>query len=314
MSYSQAQRVLATTIASACPDGMPSWVGWLLGGMSAVAIGLDAWTARQVSKTYQGPTLEEKLADFYYRKAAEFKNPVNVTVNVGNNQTSRYLMEEGNTDVSTDCFSCASGHLAATKTAIERAKQSMKNGTCGDECRKWLNIGVQETAALLAKDWTDEKIQSQPEHKKRVLEKYRAEVRDVMTDMLGGNDQAQLINEAAGLIDETLRFTNSGDSLNHPEVDGRLKAAESSLAAAERMDIAAYDTETANKIRSIRQAIGNRVNTPEDLKMVRAQARDLVETVNKRVFERLNNGKISELRERTSKIYNGFKEDRKKVD
>jgi hypothetical protein len=281
--------------------------------MSAVAIGLDAWTARQVSKAYQGPTLEEKLADFYYRKAAELKNPVNVTVNVGN-KASRYLMEEGSTNIATDCFACASGHLAATKAAIERAKQSMKNGTCGDECRKWLNIGAQETAALLAKDWTDEKIQSQPEHKKRVLEKYKAEVREVMTDMLGGSDQAQLINEAAGLIDETLRFTNSGDPLDHPEVDGRLKAAESSLAAAERMDIAAYDTETANKIRSVRQAIGNKVNTPEDLKTVRAQARDLVETVNKRVFENLDNGKIIELRERTSKIYNGFKEDRKKVD
>lgn len=321
MSYRDAAQALAATVQNTCPGSTPPWLTWGLGGLSAVAIGFDIWTARQLSKKDPEPSLHQQMADIYYQKAAQLSGgkapaPLNLTVNIGGApaQTSRYLMEEGNTNTATDCFACASSHLATTKKAVEMAQENMQDGKCGDRCRAWLNTGAQETASLLAKDWTDERLAAQPEHKRQVLEKYRSDARGVMADMLGGNEQAALINEAAGLLDESLRFINAGDPLDHPEVDSRLRDAEAALSAAERVDIMTWDTGTANKIRGVRQAVGSKVNTPEDLKQVRSQARDLANSINQQVFSDMSAERITDLNKRTSSIYNGFKRDRQSVE
>jgi hypothetical protein len=308
----------------------PKWFGGVGVATGLAAAAADFAANKRASRKPPDDTVESKLAQFYNDKANQMTGQtvssaapgVNVTVNLTNpghpqvqTQTSKYMMEEGNSDIKTDCFSCASAHLAALKASTERAKSEIykSGGQCGTDCQEWLSLGVKESAALLAKDWTSDRINQLPEHQKNVIETYRSKVRDVMSDMLGGSKQAQALVEADGLLGEAIRFTNAGDGIDHPEVFSRLAEAEANLSAAERLDITAYDPDTANRLRSLRQAVGNKVDSPDALKNVYKQTRDLTDSFNKQVLGNVTPQQIDELSNRTSQIFSGFKRDRMRV-
>jgi len=238
-------------------------------------------------------------------------------VNQVSNQTSpslsapsRYVMEEGNTDINTDCFSCDSAHLAATKAALERAQDAAKDGTCGADCRKWLNLAADESAALLSWDWTDERISRLPEHQQQVIRPRKQQVERLFQEILGENHQAVEVNKAKSLLGESIRFVNSGDDINHPEVAGRLKRSEEMLAVAERLDITAFDPDIANKLRKVRQVVGNKIKSPDDIKETYRQAREVAQSVNDQVFSSIDTTKLDSLARRADEVWSGFKRDR----
>ncbi len=220
------------------------------------------------------------------------------------------MMEEGNADIKTDCFSCASAHLAATKAALERARGALDNGRCGADCKQWLNLAADESAALLSWDWTDERIAQLPDHQRRVIEPRKAQVDALFTDILGGNKQAAEITKGKSLLGESIRFTNADDGVDHPQVYGRLKASEEMLATAERLDITAFDVDTANKLRSVRQAAGSKVDSPDALRATYRAAREVASRVNDQVFTQIDPGQLTALHARADDIWSGFKQDR----
>ena len=332
MSFMQAHHSLTYGLSSMWPNP-PKWIGTLVTVGAVAAAAADFAAGQAASKPLPREDVHDRLAEFYRQKAKEAAGGkerlpsatpvvaaapgIGVTINVGspvavNAPTSRYMLEEGQTNINVDCFSCATGHLAATEKGLERAQEAAEaeGGTCGSRCQKFLQMAVEEPISLLAADWTTDRIKDLPPHQKDVITKYRGEVRAVVTDLVA-SEQVQAINEAKGLLDESVRFLNAGDGLEHPEVAGRLSQAEANLAAAERLDIDAFDVATANQLRKIRQAVGSKVNSPQDLKSVRTDLKDLTAKVNDSAFSGLDTGALADAHKRVADIRERFTRDRK---
>lgn len=317
--YSAAYTALAHSVNMFAPR-RGKLVDYALIGTALVAWAVDVAAERYAARPMPESDVHDRVIELYKQRAEEWatQRGPGVTVNVINQASaasipSRYMMEEGNPDINTDCFSCASAHLAATKAALERARAAARDGECGADCRKWLNMAADESAALLSWDWTDERISRLPEHQRRVIQPRKAEVEKLFGDLLAGDTQAVEINKAKSLLGESIRFTNSGDGTDHPEVAGRLKRSEEMLAAAERLDVTAFDVETANRLRRVRQAVGNKVDSPDALKDTWRQAREVAQSVNDRVFSSIDPAVLDDLSRRADAVWNGFKEGRTKA-
>jgi hypothetical protein len=335
MSFMQAHNALSYGLSSMVPNP-PKWVGTLVTAAALVAAATDFAAGRAAERPLPRDDTREKLSELYRQKAKEaeevrqtgrFPSPapaaaiaapgVGVTINVApqltvSPPTSRYMMEEGQSNINVDCFSCATGHLAATEKGLERALEVARTegGTCGPRCQKLAQMAVEEPISLLAADWTNDRIRALPPAQKDVITRYRGEVRGVVSDLVG-SEQVQALHEAKGLLDESVRFLNAGDGLDHPEVAGRLSQAEADLAAAERLDIDAFDVDTANKLRTIRQAVGSQVNSPEDLKAVRLDLKDLTARINDRTFAGIDTGALADAHRKVADIRERFTRDRK---
>jgi len=313
--YSTVHNSIVQGLYSMFPD-RPKWLGGVTVVTALAATALDVAAEKYAAKTPPENDLHDRLIALYKDHAAKLSGGSNVTVNVINQASSsssvrsRYMMEEGNTDINTDCFSCASAHLAATKAALERARDAAKDGTCGADCRKWLNLAADESAALLSWDWTDERISKLPEHQRRVIEPRKRQVEELFREILGNDHQAVEVNKAKSLLGESIRFVNSGDGVDHPEVAERLKRSEEMLAAAERLDITAFDTDTANKLRRVRQAVGNKIEFPDAVKEVYRQAREVAQAVNDRVLSSIDTTRLDDLTKQANEAWSGFKQDR----
>jgi len=316
--YSVTHNSIIQGLYSMFPD-RPRWLGGVTVATALAATALDIAAERYAAKTPPESDLYDRLIAMYNEHADRLSGSQNVTVNVINQASSissttsarsRYVMEEGNADINTDCFSCASAHLAATKAALERARDAARDGTCGADCRKWLNLAADESAALLSWDWTDERVNRLPEHQRQVIEPRKRQVEGLFREILGNDHQAVEVNKAKSLLGESIRFVNSGDGIDHPEVAERLKRSEEMLAAAERLDITAFDADTANKLRRVRQVVGSKIESPDDIKETYRQARDVVQAVNDRVFSSIDTAKLDYLTRQADEAWSGFKQDR----
>jgi len=319
--YSVAHNSIVQGLYSMFPD-RPKWLGGVTVATALAAAALDIAAEKYAAKTPPESDLHDRLIAMYNEHADRLSGGgSNVTVNVINqapssaissttSARSRYMMEEGNTDINTDCFSCASAHLAATKAALERARGAARDGTCGTDCRKWLNLAADESAALLSWDWTDERVSRLPEHQRQVIEPRKRQVEGLFREILGNDHQAVEVNKAKSLLGESIRFVNSGDGIDHPEVAERLKRSEEMLAAAERLDITAFDVDTANRLRRVRQVVGSKIESPDDIKETYRQAREVAQAVNDRVFSSIDTTKLDYLTRQADEAWSGFKQDR----
>lgn len=311
MSFSGAHQALAYTAQSIWREP-PAWFGYALAGSGVIA-GIWDYVAMRRANRPLPPFNQHKVSAQYYGEKAEelrarqqaLSSPV---------PPSRYLMEEGNADIKTDCFSCASGHLAAMEGALTQAAKSAEDGACGEECAKWLTIATEEPAALLARDWTPEKVKLFPVEQQEVVGRYAPKVRQVMSAVLEGPAKTQRENlvEAAALLGESVRFAQAGDGLDHPEVDWRLSRVETLLTTAERASATAFQPEVAQELRHLRQTVGSKINSPEDLAQAADHARRVSWNANQEVFSTLSTDKIVDLLEQAKGIRREFRADRVK--
>lgn len=309
--YVQAHQALSATVGAAIPNP-PPLVLWGLGALGAAAFGLEVWSENQANKRYKSENLEQKKAELYYQKAAEMQGKPVVNVHVHGVtdpavQPSQYLMKESGKDTNTECFSCSSAHLASIKAGLDKMRENyQKENECGDRCQAWGATTLREGMALLSHDLTDERIQAMSADQQTVAKKYQAQVSELMDKLSGGNDQVLMLNKATGVIGESIRFANEGDSVDHPEVQDRLATAEPLLSGAERFDITAFDPEVAQKLRAARQGSGN----AGDLKDIYKGATKVADQVTRPVIGRLRYDDIDKLAQDGNSIYQGYKRDR----
>lgn len=226
------------------------------------------------------------------------------------NPTSRYLTEEG-VPPETDCFNCATGHLAAMSGALRHAAERAEQvGRCDDTCQQWVALAVKEPQALFSQDWTPDRYQRETEQGKAIIDKYSPRIRDVVNTLLP-NEQARDIAEAAGLLNETIRFTSAGDPLDHPEVERRIAEAEQKLATAERSTI--WPDDVAQEIRKVRRDVGSYINEPGDVPRVATEADRLLMDAGKQSWDKLSPSELRRLADEAESMRREFREDRRKV-
>ena len=263
----------------------PRWVNIAMGASGFASAVADVWISRQANKPAPaGSTLYDRIGDVYrsHREMLEGvpaasaqaidQAPVNVTVNVGGAPASRYLASEGAEDVSTGCIPCGRAHLGALQGMLERAADAaQREGACGKECGRWVSRAAQEPAALLARDWTPEKIAATPPAQQAVLAKYVPQVQGLEAGLTGQDGARASLTRASALLAEAQRFAGSGDGMDHPEVTWRMAEAEKELTVAERGGNT-LDNATQQRLRKLRQQTYNAVHTPADLGVVATEA------------------------------------------
>lgn len=307
---------------------MPSWTGasdqmvgilagvlpaspWTRALGAAVAIsgrGLDMF-ARRRNRMEASPGLgdlldrEEALLHQYLGDAPA---PAKATT-PPTGQTSRYLAEEGK-PVDTDCFNCASAHLAALAGALHQAATAAEqHGTCDDTCQSWLRLAVQEPGILLEHDWPPDK--QWPADQQAVVEQYRPQVEALLRGSLGNDDttdQRLLIQLAAAGLKEGTRFTKSGDPIDHPEVEVRRLRAEQQLASAERLDVTAFEGPVADNLRHLRQQVSGNITDSQSLVVAAAVADRIAQTANAPAFAQQDPATLRALAHRANTLHEEF--------
>lgn len=317
MGYMNAHATTAYAVQQAFPNA-PAWVGkatLVTGVLAAIA---EGFALKQAKRERTTPSEYQDLAEYYRGKAKELeaeKAPV-VAKSAMTSPNSIYLMEEGNTDINTDCFSCASGHLAAIDGSLtQAAKTARESGACDDTCIQELHLAIEESAALFANDWTEEKMAMWPEEQRDVVKKYSPLLQGVVGSILQGEASEQRLNlvEASAELAETVRFARSGDSLDHPEVDLRIRNAEAKLATAERLNPYAFADGVAENLRHLRQDVGSKLSSPEDLRGAVKRARQVSLEANKPHFGQIAPQDIEGLAGRMRTLREEFKADRRKA-
>lgn len=303
MSFTGAHQSLTYALRAFYPRP-PRWLGYVLAGTAIAAAVADLTAYRMARKERRLPDVDEEIARLLRERIESLKREREAKKAV-----SRYLMEEGNPDPDTDCFSCASAHIAGMRASLENAAEAAeKEGGCGAECRRWLEMAVEEPAALFARDWTEERKQRWPEEQRRVVDEFKPRVEAIQKRILG--DERHELVRASALLNEAVRFARAGDGIDHPEVRWRLAEAEACLVAAERVDPGTFDPETAQALRRLRQEVSNRVETPDDVVRVAQAARELAKQANSPVFERLTADKLRALAEEAKTVHLEFRERR----
>lgn len=316
MSMQGAHQSIMRGVAAVLPNP-PKWFG-AVATITGLAAGAADW---RISARMQRPLPPDDTAAMlrdYYREAREkyareaaADPPPADPPTADPPQESRYLREEGH-DTDTDCFSCASAHLAAQEGSLEMAAEAAGNGSCGPECQEWVALAVEEPAALFSRDWTPERREKWPPEQREVVDRYSPRIRRVMREVIDGPavDQRLAIVEAAGDLNEAIRFTNAGDPLSHPEVDWRLRRAESRLATAERLDPTVFGPEVGTDLRHLRQDVGSKVSTPEDIADVGRRARTLAQQANAPAVSALTGDKLRAAAAEVAALRADFRADR----
>jgi len=304
-SYSVAHGHLAQAIRAAFPD--KPWLHRIL-AVTALASAVADMTVQLHSRRVRPPSeadLHRDLAEFYRQEAERLRaQSPSVVVHVhtsaspqASSSASAYLREEG-APIDTDCYSCATGHLAALEGALRRAQHQIeRTGTCDDECLRWVTLAAQEPSALLARDWSDERISRLPQDQQDLIRQYRARVESVRDRLVG--PEASAVVDASALLTETTRFTGAGDPIDHPEVSWRLQQAEAALAAAERVTVQ-WDKDTAQSIRRLRQDLGSSIASHEDVQ----RAAEASNRISRRVLaSRARNAKVEDLAKLADEVH-----------
>lgn len=295
--------------AVALLQGVAPGTGWTRLAGAALAIGgrgLDFFTNRRLARD-PAPS----VTDLLDQQAAWLQRRVDPTPTA---PASRYLAEEGKqaTD-DTDCFNCASAHLAAMAGALDRAAtRAAQTGSCDATCATWMNLAVQEPGILLEHDWPEDK--TWPTDQQAVVDRYRPQVEAILVAALGTDETAdarsQIALAAAGLKEST-RFTKSGDPVDHPEVEKRRLKAEQRLALAERADVTAFQGTTADDLRHLRQQVSGGITDPDTLTQVAQRADHLAHTVSTPAFAPLTPDQLRTLAQKAQALQEQFAAERR---
>lgn len=284
----------------------PRWLGYVLAGTAILAAAADLAASRTAVRLARAriPDADEEILRLLRQRLESLKREQEAK-----REVSRYLMEEGNPDLDTDCFSCASAHIAGMRAALENAAEAYaREGKCGPECQRWLEMAVEEPAALFARDWTDERKQRWPEEHRRIVDEFSARIAEIQARLL--RPERQELVRASALLSEAVRFAQAGDSLDHPEVRWRLAEAEAALVAAERSDPGSFDPDTAQALRRLRQTVSNKIFTTEDVIRAAREARQLARSANSEDFSRISHDELKELAEKAREVHLSFRERR----
>jgi len=284
MGFAQAHQTIASSINLLTPNP-PRWVGLAMlaaGGMAAVA---DFILERQGRRAAPGQEdIYRALAAYYHRAAAEEQT----------RRQSHYLREEG-ARPETDCYACASAHLAAIEGAVSRAQEiAARDEGCTADCAAWLEVAAEEAAALLARDWTAQRIDRLPTPTRTTIAGLAKQVDNLLHQLLPEEDRRMVLAAAAELT-ESVRFARAGDTLGHPEVEARLSSAERWLATAERRDPAVWEAEAGEWLRRLRRQVGT-ISGPDELARAARQARELSARLNRRAWSALGAGDLLRIR------------------
>jgi hypothetical protein len=221
---------------------------------------------------------------------------------------SRYLQEEGAT-ADTDCFRCATAHLAGMEGALRRgARVAERGGTCDDECQRWLHLAAQEPSALFARDWTPAKHATLPPEQRAVVDAFEPRIRSVQRDLLGGApalEQREALVDGAVLLKESTRFLAAGDGLDHPEVQPRLADAVSDLTAGERLEVGVFPDALAARLRRVRQA-ASRPESPDQVVEAARAADEVSLEVNRQAFGRKSPEELRALADQVRRLRDDF--------
>ena len=347
LNYSTALHHVTDRLIGAWPE--KRWLKSIGVAASLMAFGADVVISRHYARVRpeSAADLQRRLADLYRREAdlaagrpqvasassesqALSQSVVNVQVGlpaapaataavhspVGAETPphSRYLMEEGNQNRDTDCFSCATAHFAGTEGSIHRARLAAeRDGECGEECQRWLHLAAQEPEALLGRDWTPERTARFPEEQRAMIDRLAPQLRDLQRDIVGGDPQRQAIVDAAWELKEASRFTAAGDDLDHPEVEGRIRKAEEDLVVGERLRVGAFDPDTSTQIRRLRQAVGSDIVSHEKLVEVADRVDDISRAAAAPAYGRLTPEDIAQLERRAQNLRTQFLEERRRL-
>jgi|GEM_PF-1455236 len=309
-SWADPARQAVGLLRTAFPNA--PWLRWVEPAVAFSAPALDRLTQQR----NQRETLPDRkaLLDAERELLARYLSPPSAPAPAGSAPSSRYLREEGKTSVDTDCFSCSSAHLAGLAGALHQAaKAAEQAGTCDPACQKWLTLAAQEPGILLEHDWPEGK--QWPGVQQAVVDQYRPQVEAFHQTLLGGDDaaaQRQALLLAAAGLKEATRFTRSGDPLDHPEVEARRRRAEQYLATAERLDVTAFDDDTFTRLRRLRQAVSNAINTPEDLVRVAGEADQVARTAAQAAFAQRTPAEIRALAEQAQALHAAYTADRQR--
>lgn len=305
MSYTQAFASVSYALLSAFPKS--EFLRKALGLASAAAVGADFLLSRQIHRLKE----MEKERNIYLRQAELYRREAD-KLKAMSSGGSRYLAEEGSTP-DTDCFSCATAHLAGMEGALRRAaKEARKEGGCGPGCQKWVHIAAQEPAALFARDWTKEKYEKLPPEQKALLDKYAPRVEEVMKE-IAPTPEGEGVLKAAALLKESIRFAEAGDDIRHPEVEWRRLEAEAELSAAERLRPGTLPPEVAQDLRHLRQHVGSRITSTQELVEAARQADKLSLEINSQSWEGITPERLEELADRLHEIRAEFAAERAKL-
>ena len=320
-SYTLAHRHLAETLRAAFPQAQGLHKALVVSAFLAAGADLF-WTRRARTIPSEADTYRE-MAAWWRQKADELERErtgpgpsasaqqqaqqVVVNVNLASATPSRYLTEEGAT-ADTDCFACATAHLAGMEGALRRAARvAEERGSCDDECQRWLHLAAQEPAALLARDWTPQKHAKLPPEQRRVVESFEPRIRDLQRRLLDGPalEQREALVEGTVLLKEATRFTSAGDPLDHPEVQPRIADAVSDLAAAERLQVGVWDDELATRLRRVRQQ-ASRPETPDQLVEAAREADAVSLEANRQVFAGRSPAELRQLADEVRRLRDEF--------
>lgn len=306
MSYTIAFAKLSQALMTAFPQSEGLRKALMIAAPGAAV--MDHLASKQVKRIE-----EMRQASNIYLKEAELYRREAERIRTGYHQTgSRYLAEEG-ASPETDCFSCATAHLAGTEGALRRAAQeAKKEGGCGPGCQKWLNIAAQEPAAMLLRDWTPEKRQKLPPDQRALLDRYAPKVEEVARKITPA-PEGEGVLRAAALLKESVRFAEAGDDIRHPEVESRRLAAEAELAAAERLRPGSLHPNISQSLRQLRRRVGSGITDTRSLVEASRQADELSLAANSQAWRRLTPQDLERLADEVHTIRARFAEDRAKM-
>lgn len=192
---------------------------------------------------------------------------------------SAYLAQEGavREDRDTGCLGCASAHLALASHMLRRAAQG------GPDAARARRIARRELEALLAVDWTSERVAASPPRERELLSSYVPRVAELARELAEGGHTGELVG-AWAQVDEAARFARE-DGVRHREVETRLARAEELLVAAERAGdlapAASADPEAARqvlrRVRRLRQRLRpGALDGPSEVEAVAEELADVV--------------------------------------
>lgn len=287
---------------------------WMRAAGVALAIGgrgMDLFTNRRLARDQK---TAPKSTDLLEQQMAWLTRQTSPTPPRTAGATSRYLAEEGKASTDdTDCFNCASAHLAALAASLDNAASAAEHGdTCDDACQQWMRLAVQEPGILLEHDWPDDK--TWPADQQAVVDRYRPQVQELLVAALGDDTTAQsrsMIALAAAGLKESTRFTKSGDPIDHPEVEKRRLKAEQRLAGAERLDVTAFEGPVADDLRHVRQQVSGGITDASTLTHTAQRADRLSQVVNAPAFGQQNPQHLRQLARQAQALQEQFAAERR---
>lgn len=307
---------IATHAVSVLAPERPPWVGFALGATGIAAMAADFAVSRHLARGTDPPDTQQQIIDLLRREAGLAGAKSDTQPQAKPKTYSNYLSSEGSTvsnPVDTDCMACASAHLGAMEGMLERAVSACESdGSCGPACQEWVNMAVQEPAALFARDWTPEIVSKRSPEEQAVVAKYDPVLRGLKQALLDGPalPQREDLVDAAALVSESTRFVRSGDGLEHPEVRWRLSEGEAKLLSAERSSYTAFPDDVYAKIRQARQSVVTNVKDGKDLIRAAKDLGEVAKQANAPIWqERFDRNTLATIKTRTNEVRGSFRSD-----